>query len=361
MIDEATIGGGQQHVLWLAEGLVQRGFHVAVACEGRGYLVDELRRRQIPVLSIAITNALRWSSLKDCIEAIKKFRPDIVHTHGGTAGVYGRIAARFMKVPRVVHTYHGIHYLHYGKKISSSLFRWIDAVLLKFTNQLICVGENDRVAGIKAGVVDPQKSFVILNGIDLDRYLHIQNVPFSHLNITIGIIGRLHTQKGHAFLLSAFAQILKRHKSARLVIVGDGELRKALEVQAREEGIGANVDFLGDRTDIPEQLAAMDIFVLSSLWEGLPIVLMEAMAAGRSIVSTAVNGVTEILEHEKDALLVPPRNADGLAYAIDQLIGNRSRALEFAHAARKKAASRFALQTMVDRVIGVYQTPSQGR
>lgn len=362
MIDEASIGGGQQHVLALAENIKKEKYEVAVACERSGYLVDELEKRNIPVLPISISNMLSVRSLLSCVQAIRQFSPAIVHTHGGTAGFYGRIAARIVGGIRTVHTYHGLHYLHAKFSATTFLHRWIDRLLVPMTDSLVCVAQADYDLGVANKVVQPSKGAVIVNGIAVERY----NTSALNANslleqktksdtFIVGTIGRLHVQKGHTFFLLAAKLILEEYPNTLFHIIGEGALRHELEAQSRELGIAEKVKFLGARTDIPQQLAQMDLFVLSSLWEGLPLVLLEAMATRKPIVATAVNGVSEILEDRKEGILVPPKDPESLAKAILLLRRNPALASAIESAAYAKVSSRFSVQTMTHNTENVYE------
>ncbi len=354
MIDEASMGGGQQHLLWLARGLNRKLFDVAVACAPAGYLVDQLSRSEIPVFPMIMKNRLSLRSVLECRRILKSFRPDIVHTHGGTAGFTGRIASKLAGVQGTVHTYHGIHYLHYRDWVRRTAFRAADFLLKRWTSRLICVSKSDFDAGCKAGIVDPVKAVVIRNGIDVGEFSRRITGKRKRERV-IGTIGRLHIQKGHRWLIEALPAVRRQIPGAVIEIVGDGELRAELEQQAGSLGAGAQVRFLGERTDIPALLAGMEIFVLPSLWEGLPLVLLEAMAASRPIVATGVDGVLEVVEDGKDALLVPPGDATALAEAIILVLKKPALARQLASRARKKVCREFDIQSMISEIAGVYR------
>jgi glycosyltransferase involved in cell wall biosynthesis len=354
VIDEASVGGGQRHVLALASRLDARDFVAGVACEAEGYLVDELRKRGIPHFSVAMSNVPDPHSIYQCIGAIRRFRADVVHTHGGTAGVTGRIAAFLTGVP-AIHTYHGIHYLH-----DTGLFRrWaytaVERALLKVTRKIICVAQKDSDTGKRAGIVDPRKTVVIVNGIEISEFSgegpsHPREVP------VIGTIGRLHQQKGHAILLESLAILAKNGQVFRCRIIGEGELRAHLEDQAATLGLNEAVEFVGGRTDSAAQLSAFDIFVLPSLWEGLPIVLIEAMASGLCIVASRVDGVEEAVTDEREALLVPPGDPVRLAESLSRVLGNAALRRDLGLAARRRALEAFHVKAMVTSTESVYRS-----
>ena len=361
MIDDASVGGGQQHVLWLAENMDQSRFEVAVACEGRGYLVDELNKRRIPVYSLSISNRLSFRSFLQCYGVLKRFAPDILHTHGGTAGFYGRVIGKLLNVRFVIHTYHGLHYLHADSRVNKLFHRWIDRILLRLTDRIICVSVADFNLGARWGIVDPTTAVVIRNGIDIEKYSRLANAgntaqefkPRTGEKI-VGTIGRLHPQKGHIYLLEAARLVLREHPSTIFQIIGTGELEGHLKDKAIEFEIGEHVQFLGERTDIPALLAAMDLFVLPSLWEGQPIVLMEAMASRTPIVATSVDGVAEMIESSHNGLLVPARNVSQLANALTLLLGDAPLAGILSQHAFDKVVREFDIKRTVRLIDQLY-------
>lgn len=356
-IDDATMGGGQHHLLWLAERLEKKRFTVSVICEGKGYLVDELERRGISVHALSMSNRLSVGTLVHCVKLLRSIRPDILHTHGGTAGFVGRFSALFVPVKGIVHTYHGIHYLHEGQNVFKRLRRLADRILLSRTDRVICVAETDYQRGLMCGVVPSEKSTVIRNGIDVKKFATASagRKPRTGSLRIIGTIGRLHEQKGHRYFLAAAAKIRQRFPGALFRIIGDGDLREELNMRISELGLGDCVQLLGLRTDIPELLASMDIFALPSLWEGLPLVLLEAMAAGIPIASTNVDGVSEIIRHERDGLLVSPKDPDALAAAICRLMEDTQYAADLAKSAHERVRQEFDIERMVRSTESVYE------
>ena len=360
VIDEANVGGGQRHVLWLAEGLVRDGYEIAVACERQGYLVDELRSIGIRHLPVDLGNHFSAKSLFHLIRLIREFDPTIVHTHGGTAGVYGRIAARYLN-RTTVHTYHGIHYLHFEAGWMKRIYLFLEQFLLRWTDATICVANSDLHLALSHNLAKHARAFVVVNGINARQFgpsaEPSKRKRVSNRRVTvIGTIGRLHEQKGHRYLIQAAGEIAKLSAPIEFRIVGDGNLRSELELQVQTLGLQNVIRFLGSRTDITAQLAQMDLFVLPSLWEGLPLVLLEAMSAGVPIIASNVDGVSEILEDGKDALLVPPRDPHTLAMAIVKLIRNKKEARHLATNALRKISKRFDVKDMVRQTERVYRT-----
>jgi glycosyltransferase involved in cell wall biosynthesis len=361
LIDEAKMGGGQQHLLWLVQKLDKSKFDVEVACEPEGYLVEELNKLNVIVHPINISNYPSISSMKKTYKLIKKVSPAILHTHGGTAGFYGRIAAIFNFKGALIHTYHGIHYLNFDRFLLKNIYTLIDRFLLRFTDCTICVAQNDFDTGIKSKVVKKEKSVIIHNGVDVDKFsIGDDNLDCKiklkkgNDSIIIGSVGRLHYQKGYEYLIEASVSILKNYPQAKFVLIGDGELRDSLELSAKKKGVYNSFVFLGNQMDIPELLKQIDIFVLPSLWEGLPLVLLEAMAAKKPIVATDVNGIMEIIHSEEEGILVPSKNPAALSSAILRLLNNNELRERMAANGYIKVLREFNLDKMIEKTESVY-------
>jgi len=361
LIDEAKIGGGQQHLLWLVQKIDKSKFKIEVACEENGYLVDELRKNNIKVHRLDISNSLSVKSFISTYLLLKKVSADIIHTHGGTAGFYGRLASIINYKGVVVHTYHGIHYLNFDKKILGRLYKFIDRFLLRFTDCTICVAQKDFEIGLKEGIVKKENSIVIHNGVDVEKFsLTNKNSDFKinlkneNDSIIIGSVGRLHYQKGYEYLIDGSKSVLEKFPNVKFVLIGDGELRGSLESLAKKNGVYNSYSFMGNQKDIPELLAQMDIFVLPSLWEGLPLVILEAMAAKKPIVATEVNGTVEIIESGKDGILVPPKNSTALSLALIRLLEDNEFCKVIASNAYEKVVRDFNISNMINETENLY-------
>lgn len=356
--DDASVGGGQKHVLALARRLDPRKFEVAVACPQSGFLVNELERFGIRHYPVTMPERPTWRTIVRLRNIIRSFGANVVHSHGGTAGFYGRLSSLYLPSIRRIHTYHGIHYLNFKGGWKKQLYTAIDRSLLGVTERVICVAHSDFQLGLRAGVVSTRRGIVIVNGIDVREFRPRRRSAGRRTSrkIVVGTVGRLHIQKGHEDLLKAAKKVLEENPRVSFCIIGEGELRGHLESVTEKLGIRGRVSFLGGRTDIARQLSKMDVFVLPSLWEGFPIVVLEAMAARKPIVASAVNGVLEILEHGKTALLVPPGDPSELSKAIIRMVTDTRLAKSCASRALATVSALFAEENMVRQTEGVYLT-----
>ena len=286
---------------------------------------------------------------------------DALHIHDARAGVIGRLVAKRLRIP-VVYTVHLPPYAYVAGR-HRAWKRWAYRVVEGFLNRhlthfTIHVSERLYQQAVQLGVTRPGKATVIHNGVDTTRRWHAadrQALGTPELAVIVTLVGRLTEQKGVDVLLMAVAMLKDLHDLMRVWIVGDGPLRGRLEEQAAGSHLGEVVQFLGDRSDVPSLLAASDIFVLPSRYEGLPMTLLEAMAAGLPCVATDVGGNGELVDHSVTGWLVAQENPRELANRLGVLIEDGALRRRLGRAAREKA-QRFDLDRMVARTFEVYET-----
>jgi len=362
MIDDATIGGGQVHVLMLAKHLDHNTFEVSIACKEHGFLTDEARKHGIEVIPVSMDNHLSLKTFLATTRILRQSNFDILHTHGGTAGFWGRMCGVFAGRPRIrIHSYHGMHYLS-KHNVSSFRLQMTDRFLLCLSDKVVCVCESDFKKGLQAGIVTAKKGVIIHNGIEAKNFRDFKRrdalraeFGLKESDILFGNVGRLHRQKGQRYLIDAFQKVKNKNPQAELWIVGEGELREELKKGALDSGVYDSVHFLGARTDIPEILSAIDIFVLPSLWEGQPITILEALAAGKAVIATNVDGIADILVNEKNALLVPPKDSHALSVAMNKMIQDRELRARISSAAINTMSEKFTAERMAGLIGELYQ------
>jgi glycosyltransferase involved in cell wall biosynthesis len=287
---------------------------------------------------------------------LNELKPDIVHTH---LHVF-RYALPFLPLRKKASVLHTVHNLA-EREIEPQL-RWLQRYALK--HGVVPVAVAEEVADSLRRLYGIQRCRVIANGIPTDGYAKPQ-IPrkewraregFGEKDVLFVCVARFSTQKNHALLLNAFARGPACDPNAHLVLVGEGILQKSLETQAKSLGIDRQAHFLGLRTEIPDVLGAMDVFVLSSDYEGNPLSVMEAMAAGLPIVSTAAGGVPNLLENGKEGLIVQPGDVDGLSSAMTFLSGNRELRQFLGGAAARRAKEKFDVSKMVQAYEELYES-----
>lgn len=361
MIDKPFLGGGQITVLNLAHYLDKKKFEVFVSSEEGGPLVEEAQKAGISHLPVRIKKGLSFKTVAQMASFFHEHRIDILHTHGGIAGFFGRWAARKAKVPFIVHTFHGIHYLHYRNPFQKWAYIFLERVFSRFTQACIFVCESDFKKAQKHKLVPLQKMHLVRNGLDFSRLEKVENAEKKREELglvlfqpLVGTVARLHRQKGIVYLIRATKEILEKFPRAKILIIGGGPLRKKLEGEAIKRGVGEAVMFLGERKDATAILSLFNVFVLPSLWEGLPYAVLEAATLGKPIVASCVDGIKEVIDHGDTGLLVSPGKETELAQAVMLLLHDRNLASRLAERARAEIPSRFSLRRMLEQTQNLY-------
>jgi glycosyltransferase involved in cell wall biosynthesis len=352
LITLAEVGGAQAYVASLLPVLAAR-FDVVVAAHGRGPL--RAAAADAGVRFVGLEHVRRpinpWRDVAGFVELVRlmrRERPDILHASSSKAGVLGRLAALVAGVPIRIFTVHGWAFAaHTGP--ASTLYRWADRLARPLTTVTICVSENERAAGIRAGTCSAERSVVIRNAVSLDgrpRAEHDNGRP------RLIAVGRLKAPKDFVTLVRALA--LLPRESFEALIVGEGPDRSMLESELRRLGLESRVRLAGERHDVPDLLAASDVFVLASVSEGLPVSVLEAMAAELPVVASHVGGLSELVVDGETGLLVPPRDADALAAALGRLAADHSLRRQLGAAGRAHAESRFDPESFARAHVDLY-------
>jgi glycosyltransferase involved in cell wall biosynthesis len=341
LITLAEVGGAQTYLTTLLPALAER-FDVAVAAHGSGPV--RTAAEEAGVRFIALRHVRRpvnpWRDLAGFLELtrlLRHERPDIVHANSSKAGVLGRLAAAAAGVPIRIFTVHGWAFAARGG-LPSRAYRWADRVVRPLTTVTICVSEHDRLTGVRAGTCSSERTVVIRNAVApgaAPRAHHDRPRPL------LVSVGRLKAPKDFITLVRALA--LLPAGSFDAVIVGDGPDRPAVEAELRLLGIEDRVRLAGKRDDVQALLADADLFVLSSLSEGLPVSVLEAMAAELPVVASRVGGVPELVVDGENGFLVPPGDPKELAAALKQLVDDDDLRRRLGAVGRVRAETRFNL------------------
>jgi glycosyltransferase involved in cell wall biosynthesis len=365
-IIEPVAGGTRTHLLQILDGLPESEFQQSLLCSierDRSFMahVERLRARGVRV---EIVPMRREPSLLSDARAffriyrhLSRRRYDIVHTHCSKAGALGRLAAFLAGVPRIVHTPHVFPFTQDVARHWKVLYRLIEKLLGAFTDRIIAVSTFQRALALKFGIGKRGSVVVIHNGVaeaprsavSTDGWQRVrEELGVKANDILVGTAGRLMSQKGHKYLVEAAAMLLDRHPHLRFYIAGSGELEDSLRAMCNQlSWCRERVLLLGEREDVPDVLAATDIFVLPSLWEGMPYALLEAMAAAKPIICSNVCGLDEVIKDGMNGLLVPPADSPALAHAISLLVGNRALRLRLGPAARSTVQERFRAEEKI--------------
>lgn len=329
LVDRLQVGGPGRLVVALATGLRGRGVDVRVAHLGLGEwepLAAELAACGVTALNLRLGHLLDPRPEWRLAGYLRRERIDVVHTHNRYAHLVGRTAAMLAGRP-VVSTVHYLQEMEPGWR--EAVRRWLDHMSARMLcSVVITVSEAQRRVYLRAAGIEDARVQLHRNGVDPALFRPdpvARGRQRSALGLppeapVLAVVGMFHPDKGIEFLLQALALIRPRAPAARLLVVGDGVERPALEALAHELGLGDVVRFLGVRSDVAALLAASDVYVHPSLSEALPTSVLEAMAVGVPVVATDVGGVSEIVAHGQTGLLVPAGRPDRLAEAMLQLM-----------------------------------------
>ncbi len=345
-------GGMEFGVVKLVNGLDRRRIGSSI-CSTRPGELKALVAAGIPVFELQRRDGNDLRLLWQLYRLFRRERPDVVHTHGWGTLFEGLTAARLAHVPVVVHGEHGTLQLH-GHR------RWLQRGGWSWANQVLSVSSrlSERMAG-ETGF--PLQSIqTIRNGVDLMRFGRTGRAAarvtlgLGDDDVVIGTVGRLVPVKDHVSLVEAVAHLRPEGIEPTLVIAGDGPLRQEIVQRAAAWGVGRQVRLLGHRPDVETVLAALDVFVLSSISEGLPNTVLEAMATGLPVVATRVGGTDEVVEDGVTGVLVPPRSPEALGGAIARIIRDGALRGAMGAAARRRVETEFALADTVRRYEALY-------
>ncbi len=358
------IGGSEHHLLTLLGRLDPSRFTTQMLvledpARPAAAFLAKIGRAAIPHEVVSIFRHVDPGLALRLIGRFRRWQPDIVHTHLLHADLFGIPAARLARVPGVVSTKHNDDPFRRG------VVGRADAALARLADRVIVISDHlgrfyRDVEGISAGKLTRIHYGLDADGVPVDgsavrREFGIGEAPLA------GVVARLEEQKGHRDLLEAFVRVRAEIPGARLLLAGSGPQDAALRAQAAALGLGDAVIFAGFRDDVDQVMAALDLVVLPSLWEGFGLVLLEAMRAGRAIVATSVSAIPEIVADGQTGLLVPPRDAGALTAAVAALLRDPRRRAAMGAAGKARLRAAFSVEAMIQATQEVYQSVASAR
>ena len=367
-----NVGGPAYHVSMLS-GLLDRGRYETLLVTGSlgaregsfTHLAERYGARLVVVEQLSPELGLRdLRALGALVRIVRRFRPDIVHTHTAKAGTLGRLAARLAmgRGPIVLHTYHGHVLRGYFGPVRTKLYLAIERALARITDRLVGVSQATVDELVELGVAEPKRFSVIPVGLDLGPFLAIEREDGAALRSQLGVgageclvlfTGRLVPIKRVDVLLRALRVAVDAGAPMRLIVVGDGPERAALEAHASDLALQDVVEFLGFRDDLPLLAAASDLAALSSDNEGTPVALIEAAAAGRPAVATDVGGVGDIVTADT-GILVSPRQPEALGLALAGLAADAPKRDALGKAAREHVRHSYGSERLLHDIEALY-------
>ena len=318
------MGGADKLLLTAAQTMRSHGHEILiVSLTPLGPMGFEARSLGISIESLAMRRGVPDPrGLLRLVRLIRSWRPDVVHSHMVHANLMARVARVFVRIPVLVST---IHNIYEGGRLRMAAYRLTN----RLVDHVTIVSEAAAERFVSENIVPRELLSVIPNGVDVDRFRNVPAAARHALRSELGLdqtftwlaVGRFEIAKDYPNMLQAFARVREHEPRSMLLLVGRGSLQGEAEALVRERRLGDAVRFLGVRQDVPEVMSAADAYVMSSAWEGMPMVLLEAAAAGLPIVATRVGGNHEVVRQEETGFLVPPRDPQALAQAMLHMMG----------------------------------------
>jgi len=353
LTDSLQFGGAEHLLMDLVIGLKEHNFHPIVCSIDKGPLAFELERKGIEVIVISKKRSKDISLVWKLRQLVQKRNVELIHSHFPVSDIYGWIVSKICHIPQIITTHGDIF-----SKDEGPLLPFV----LRYTDRIITVSHDLKRKLLGFCPLNVNNVQVIHNGIreeDVENQLIDKVYAKDRLNLkadnfVIGSIGGLRKVKGYEFLLEAIAIVRKVFPNVKLVLVGDGPQRSLLQQKAEKLGVSDIVIFLGWRKDIPQLLSAFDLYVCSSLKEGISISILEAMAASKPVIATNVGGNPEVVEDGKTGLLVPPKDPQKIAEAVSKLLDNENKQLEMGRAGLERVKEKFSISKTVREYKEVY-------
>ena len=352
-ITDLDAGGAERALVQLVVRLDRSRWNPVVFCLSKpGILVADLEKAGVHVECLGAGSIGNLSVVFRLFRRLRRLRPVILQTFLFHANIVGRVAGRLAGVPRIVS----------GIRVAEqrSRFRlWLDRVTERLITRHVCVSRAVADFSIERGRLSPDKIVVIPNGVNAQRFANAIPADLSPYGIppgsqTLLFVGRLDPQKGPWLLVRAVKGLLPVHRNLHLLMVGDGPLAAELKDWTRAQRLDDRIHFAGWRPDVPSLLKAVDALVLPSRWEGMPNVVLEAMAAGRPVIATRVEGVRELVTDRETGLLVEPESVESLAGAIALLLAEPDLGREAGRKAQQIATIRFTADSVASSYAELY-------
>jgi glycosyltransferase involved in cell wall biosynthesis len=351
----SPIGGAQIHVRDLAAAVAAQGHAPTVITSGSGIFIDDLRSLGIPVIVLPhLTTPIRplddLRALREVHSALAGLQPDLIAAHSSKAGLLARLAARRLGVP-VVFTVHGWAFTPGVPSLKAALYRQLERLVGPLASRIITVSEYDRRLGLEARIAPSDRLVTVHNGMpDLPPALRADP---GRSPVRLVMVARYGPQKDHPTLLRALASL--REHAWELDLIGDGPLMGETEALARELGLDGRVHFLGQRNDVDRRLAAAQVGLLVTNWEGFPLSILEAMRAGLPVVASDVGGVAESVRDGESGFLVRRRDVGLLGDRIERLLTDPGLRARLGASGRARFVRDFTLDVSVARTLAVYR------
>jgi glycosyltransferase involved in cell wall biosynthesis len=365
VITKLELGGAQKQLLSFITHLDRERFIPFLFTAKDGLLLPEalsikwLRVKQSKFLERPINPLKDILTLIEIYRFIKKNNFELVHTHSSKAGILGRLAARLAKTKVIIHTVHGWSFNDFQPRPLRVFFVLLERLAAKFTDRIIVVSRWDKQKGLANQIGREGQYALIRYGIEYSEFDENsqdlkEGLGISSGNLTVGMISCFKAQKSVQDFIRLASLVIKKLPGVKFILVGDGILRKDIEKSISEYNLQESVILTGWRKDIPRILSAIDIFVLTSLWEGLPITVLEAMASSRPVIATDTGGIREVVIEGKNGFLVPPCDVKNMSQKLIVLLEDAKLRETMQRNAKASLGYDFSLACMVKNTENTY-------
>ena len=374
IITRIITGGAEENTLYTIKGLDKKKYSIdlIVGEEFREDIYNNFENNNFCIIRLkGLKGKLNFLYdpivLIKLINLFKKNHYDIVHTHLTKIGILGKIASRISGVPIIIHGLHGSAFQAFNSKLLNLALIFFERKTSKYTDAYISVSRILSERYIKEGIGKRENHFTVYSGMNLDKFYYsrekinrrkkLAEIGINSDCFIIGNVATLEPRKGHKFLIDAFKKVSEKHKnkSIKLIIISDGYERENLVNYVNKLNLKEKVIFTGYREDIEELMAIMDIFVLTSLREGLPRVLVQAAAVGMPLIAFNVDGVPEIIQNNYNGFLIKPKDVEELAGRITRYINNRALISLHGQRGREFVKGKWSIEDMVNKIDEIYQ------
>lgn len=336
IITKLELGGAQQNTLFTVAHLDPAKFRPILITGEPGLLDGEARKlpgvefHQIPSMVREIRPLEDLRALFALTRLLRRLKPAIVHTHSSKAGILGRVAARLAGVPVIVHSIHGYGFTRFQSFPVRRMLMALECLAAKITTRFFAVSEANRRLGVELGLFPDDRCVVIRSGVDLaairktgvDTTAKKRELGLEPGRPVVGMVAPMKPQKAPLDFVRVAARVAAKKPETQFLFVGDGDLREAMEADIARLDLMKSFRLAGWRRDVPAIMRCLDVFVLTSLWEGLPRVYLEALASGVPVVGTRVDGASEVVRDGVNGYLLAPGDVQGLADRVLSLLAN---------------------------------------
>lgn len=372
-ITKMVYGGASIGTLRLAQDMDHSVFSSTIVCgcqsSDEGDLLDDTREKKFEAVTMReivreINPIKDLRAFVKIVRFLKSRRFDIVHAHGSKPGVIGRLAAAYCRTPVVLYTVHGWS-LKAGFSLTALLMR-VERMLAFITDKILFQTRSDLDEAIQYKIGSAEHHILIGNGVALDDFFRSdpekvlrirKNLNLGNHKI-VGTVGRVSTQKNPLGFVKIAEKVLSKRKDVLFLFVGGGELLDKVQKIVNDSGLGDRIIFTGFRRDIPEIMANFDVFILPSLWEGMPRSVIEAMALSKPVVVNGIGGIDELVEHGESGYIIPIDDTRDFAEKIGLLLDDRSMRRKMGHAGKIKARA-YDFANIVEKTASLYKKLTQ--